>query len=193
MTAKHNKDIQSYLEENKVNYHKYNDDTRFTSEIIPDIIGREKIYQNELNPDKIHDNSGDRDPVFVFLPELLSALQKAIKVLTTFFVLFYPLFLLLFTALHCFTVFFPFFYCFLLFLNGFLLFFLLSYCFYYVTDECHYLMCLSYHVQHFYRRESEEKLSSFLFCYFFIFSFCFITEVISHISYFATISHTFSL
>ena len=74
MTAKHNHNRFAFLEANKSDYLKYKDAERFEIEIE----GRnEKNLQNEQNPEK--DPEPDNSDI-IFVPEVLSALQEAIKV-----------------------------------------------------------------------------------------------------------------
>ena len=74
MTAKHNHNRIAFLEANKRDYFKYKDAERFEIEIE----GRnDKNLQNEQNPEK--DPEPDNSDI-IFVPEVLSALQEAIKV-----------------------------------------------------------------------------------------------------------------
>ena len=74
MAEKHNHNRLAFLEVNKRDYFKHKDAERFEIEIE----GRnDKNLQNEQNPEK--DPEPDNSDI-IFVPELLSALQEAIKV-----------------------------------------------------------------------------------------------------------------
>ena len=78
MTAKHNHNIKSFLLENKSNYYDNNDKLRGKSNLEPNSV-RGRLYQNEHNPEKDL-NSTSEEFQFIFLPELLSAMQQGTKV-----------------------------------------------------------------------------------------------------------------
>ena len=76
MTKKHNHNIVSFLKNNEKQYYDFNDEKRYKKEINAE---NHSLLHNELNPSKELDSSS-QDYQFVFLPELLSALQQSIKV-----------------------------------------------------------------------------------------------------------------
>ena len=78
MTAKHNHNIKSFLSENKLNYYDNNDKLRGKLNLEPNSV-RGRLYQNEHNPERDL-NSTSEEFQFIFLPELLSAMQQGTKV-----------------------------------------------------------------------------------------------------------------
>ena len=76
MTKKHNHNIVSFLKDNEKQYYDFNDEKRYKKEVYSE---NDRFLNNELNPSKELDSTS-QDYQFVFLPELLSALQQSIKV-----------------------------------------------------------------------------------------------------------------
>ena len=76
MTKKHNHNIVSFLKDNEKQYYDFNDEKRYKKEVYAE---NDRFLNNELNPSKELDSTS-QDYQFVFLPELLSALQQSIKV-----------------------------------------------------------------------------------------------------------------
>lgn len=76
MTQKHNKNTAFYSVKNRNEYFEFNDMERFQVDKKGDNRKYNKLL-NEQNPEKDKEE-GNND--FIFLPELLAALQEAIKV-----------------------------------------------------------------------------------------------------------------